>query len=432
MRVILVSVGTIGDTLPYIGLGKILRSRDHEVIFLGSDAFRSRVEQAGLDFVPLLSVAEHERHARQRDLWGDTKLALREGIENLLQHTAPTFRAISERIEPGNTVVVASGLMFGAHIAQEKLAFPLATIHLQPWCFRAERDDCYWPRWTPTFVARTVTNMIDFMVDRSIGSRLNAFRAQLGLPAKNRIVKYWESLESLKFGLFPEFLAPTPAEWPSKVRFVGFPNYDDSLAVTQDTAEAERLRAYLAAGSRPIVFTPTSAVRNVRHFLEVSVEVARRADLRAIVLWPDKEQLPGNLPAGVAHFNYVPHDSLFPHAAAVVHNGGIGTCAAALKAGVPQLVVPLILDQPDNALRLRRIGVADSITLRDYRPALVAKKLSRLLQTNRIRKEYNDYAVRSAASRAFETIAYALENLLPSARPERTLEETCVPSALRS
>ena len=72
------------------------------------------------------------------------------------------------------------------------------------------------------------------------------------------------------------------------------------------------------------------------------------------------EQLPARLPNGVRHFNYIPFSTVLPRAAAFVHHGGIGTTAQALAAGVPQLVVPLAHDQPDNAVRIRHLGVGDS------------------------------------------------------------------------
>lgn len=79
------------------------------------------------------------------------------------------------------------------------------------------------------------------------------------------------------------------------------------------------------------------------------------------------------------HAEYAPFATLFPRAAAVVHHGGIGTSAQGLAAGVPQLVVPIAFDQPDNALRLARLGVADIIPSPRFTGRGAAAALGRLL-----------------------------------------------------
>ena len=69
-----------------------------------------------------------------------------------------------------------------------------------------------------------------------------------------------------------------------------------------------------------------------------------------------KNSLPDPLPAGVAAFDYAPFSELFPRAAAIVHQGGVGTTAQAMRAGRPMLVVPFSHDQPDNAERVEQAG----------------------------------------------------------------------------
>ena len=76
---------------------------------------------------------------------------------------------------------------------------------------------------------------------------------------------------------------------------------------------------------------------------------------------------------------YAPHAALFPRAAAVVHHGGIGTTAAALRAGRPMLVVPHAHDQPDNAFRAEKLGVARVLDARRYRADRAADHLRALL-----------------------------------------------------
>ena len=65
-----------------------------------------------------------------------------------------------------------------------------------------------------------------------------------------------------------------------------------------------------------------------------------------------------DLPETVFKLESASHDWLFPRMAAIVHHGGAGTSAAALRAGVPSVVVPFFGDQPFWAHRLLQLGVS--------------------------------------------------------------------------
>jgi UDP:flavonoid glycosyltransferase YjiC (YdhE family) len=79
-------------------------------------------------------------------------------------------------------------------------------------------------------------------------------------------------------------------------------------------------------------------------------------------------------------------------AAAVVHHGGIGTTAEALRSGRPQLVLPVGGDQPDNAARLARIGAAVTMPVGDFTGTEGAALLGGLLE----RFDYGAAAERGA------------------------------------
>src|ERR1019366_7653591 len=81
----------------------------------------------------------------------------------------------------------------------------------------------------------------------------------------------------------------------------------------------------------------------------------------------------------IVAFDYAPYSELFPRAAAIVHQGGVGTTAQAMRSGRPMLVMPYSHDQPDNAQRLTRLGIARSISRHRYNPARAAAELAHLL-----------------------------------------------------
>jgi hypothetical protein len=93
----------------------------------------------------------------------------------------------------------------------------------------------------------------------------------------------------------------------------------------------------------------SSAVWIAGDFWDLAAAAARQLGRRAILV--TGPATPKGLPGGVRAFPYLPYSSAFPRAAAVVHQAGIGTLAQALRAGRPQLIVPVAFDQPDNAQR---------------------------------------------------------------------------------
>jgi rhamnosyltransferase subunit B len=421
MRVLLVSIGTAGDLLPFIALGRALLGRGHEVTVLGNGYFRAVAAQEGLDFVAVCSAEEHLKRTRQRNRW-DVRRSFREGGRNLLEDMPRVYEAVAAHHVPGETVVAAAGMMFGARIAQEKLGLPLATIHLYPMCFRSIHDPNGWPWWVPLPLRRAVFALIERGIDRSFGAEINAFRSRLGLAPVARVLSRWWNSPQMVLGLFPEWLSPPQPDWPAHTELTGFPLYD----TLQPFTAAWELDAFLAAGEPPLVFSHSSAVLDAHRFFAASVTVAQALGRRAVLLTPHGEQVPQPLPPGVCHFPYVPHHRLLPRAAALIHHGGIGTAFQALAAGIPQLIVPAFLDQPDNGRRLTRLGVAETVRPGDYCPRQVSRKLERLLRSEAVAASCRDYAARCRRSNAVDNVCVALERLFfeenfrgPEVRPVR-------------
>ena len=127
------------------------------------------------------------------------------------------------------------------------------------------------------------------------------------------------------------------------------------------------LERFIKAGSAPVVFALGSvAVYTAGNFFQMAAEAADMLKRRAVlVVGKDTENPPvEGLPPNMIAVDYVPYSKLFPKAAAIVHQGGIGTTGQALQAGKPTLVVPFAHDQPDNARRLERLGISKTLPLK--------------------------------------------------------------------
>jgi rhamnosyltransferase subunit B len=400
MRVLLFPVGSSGDVFPFIAIGKRLRDRGHDVTLFGNGHFGPHVVRAGIPFVETESKELYDAMQNDADLWHPIRsfkaLFGNPGVPKAIRRA---HQLIAERYVPGETVVVCGTLGFGPRIARDHLGVPLVSVQLQPAIFKSlERTAVYgggamkpwWPRWLKRLMFWIGDRWI---VDPIIGPAVNTFRAELGLPPVRRILTEWIHSPDRVIGLFPDWYGPPASDWPAQARVTGFPLYDE-----RDVQPlADDVRAFLDAGPPPIVLTFGSAMRFATPYFREAVQALQRLGRRGIILTPYREQVPEFLPESVSHFEYVPLSQLLPRAAALVHHGGIGTSSQGLAAGVPQLVMPMAHDQPDNADRLRRFGVGRVLKPQRFTAANVANELL-ALDTDDVRKACREVADRFAGT----------------------------------
>jgi UDP:flavonoid glycosyltransferase YjiC (YdhE family) len=387
LKIILSPVGSAGDVHPMIGLALALRRRGHQVTFVTSAYFSQTLAELGLEHVELGTKEDFLRLAQHPDLWQPVKsfaYICRHGISQLLR---PQYEIIAERFEPGRTLVVSSCLGFGARIAQEKLGVPLVTVHLQPSVMWSEHQSPVLPgmysgRLAPRWLKRWQFRLGEsLLIDPVVREVTGPFREQLGLPPVRQTLRWWNSPQ-LVLGLFPRWYAPPQPDWPPNVVLTQFPLWDESELATL-SADVE---AFLQNGDPPIVFTPGSAMMHGHSFFQAAVRACRQLGRRGMLLTKFHQQIPRRLPSNVGHFPYAPFSCLLPRTAALVHHGGIGSTAQALAAGVPQLIMPMAHDQPDNAARVKRLGVGDWLRPRAFRGPAVARRLARLLDNELVQR----------------------------------------------
>jgi UDP:flavonoid glycosyltransferase YjiC (YdhE family) len=381
VKILLVTIGSSGDVHPFVGLGLALRERGHEVTLVTTGYFRGLAEQAGLDFADPLPDFDFSSALTNADIWHRIRgfrIIMEAAVLPLIK---PIYRLIAERNVPGQTLVVASSLSFGARIAQERLAIPTATVHLSPAIFRSLYAAPTLPAlclrsWVPAPLKRLQYWLADrLMGDRIICPAVNQVRAELGLPPVRGILDDWWHSPELVLGLFPDWFAPPQPDWPPQTVLSGFPLYDER-GVVDPPAELEQ---FLAAGRPPIVFTPGSANLHGQGFFAAAIDACQRLGRRGILLTRFPEQLPQPLPPSIRHDSFVPFGWLLPRSAAVVHHGGIGSTSQGLAAGIPQLLMPMGFDQFDNARRIERLGVGAALSASRFRGPAVAAALARLL-----------------------------------------------------
>ncbi len=412
LKAVIIGLGSAGDVYPNVGLAVALRDRGHDVLLVAPAVFRRLADEVGLDFAGLLSEDDYYAAIRDPDLWHPFRSFSVVARRLILPAIRPVFGIIREHYRPGRTVVAAPGFAFGARMAQEKMGVPLATLHLQPILLRsAIQPACFgFPDLLghlPYPLRKLYLRIADrFFIDRLLAQETNDFRAEVGLPPVRRFFNSWIHSPQLIIGFFPDWFAPPAPDWPPNVTLAGFPLWDGADVRTSPP----ELEAFLAAGEPPLVFTAGSAMLQAKKFFQVSAEVCDALGRRAILLTQFPEQLPPRLPDQIRHFDYVPFSSLLPRSAALIHHGGIGTTAQAIAAGIPQLVIPTSHDQPDNAVRIGRLGLGDFLLPAAYIPSRVREKLGHLMSAE-VSNNCHSRAAELDGTQSLRTACSLLEQL---------------------
>lgn len=375
---LLTPFGSAGDVNPFIWMGRLLQARGHEVELITVPIFREVVERAGLAFLPLGEESEFEEILKHPDLWKPVK-----GTELVLElgarYLQPCYEAIAARIRPGHTTLASPFHLFAARLAREKFRVPLVTTHLQPACFLSVYDTpvllpgMEWmtklPRWLKA-LALSLPNP----ADRKLAPTLRRLCAELGVTPPRRPLPHWMHSPDANLALFPDWLAAPQPDWPARTMQPGFPFEDLKGQFTMP----EALESWLRAGDKPVLMSPGSGNAQAKEFFEAGLQACDLAGMRALVGTRFSVQLPTPLPSFARHFDYLPFGDVLPRVSVFVHHGGIGTLSQGFAAGVPQLIMPMGHDQPDNAARLKRLGAGDSLSPKKFTAENVARSLKRL------------------------------------------------------
>jgi UDP:flavonoid glycosyltransferase YjiC (YdhE family) len=212
----------------------------------------------------------------------------------------------------------------------------------------------------------------------------------------------------LVLALFSEWLAHRQPDWPERAVQPGFVFYDGAHVREQSHPQ---LKEFLESGDPPLVFTlGSTAVSHPGDFYRTSIKAVQQLSARAILIgatpdirWiaPDILSLPN-----------VPYSEVFPGASVIVHQGGSGTTAQALRAGRPMLFVPWGWDQPDNGARVERRGAALCIPKDQYTLERSVAALERLTSDSSFTRNAAQAAAHVDSEAGLTAAVESIEKLL--------------------
>lgn len=418
-RFLLATAGSLGDLHPYVAVARALTTRGHHAVIATAEDHRATVEAAGVEIAPIRpnvsdfgdyrALVEKLFHARR-----GPEYLIREMV---MPYLRATYEDLSEAADSAD-LLVSHPLTVTLPLLAQRQGLPWVATVLAPMSFMSSCDPpvlagASWLRQLrvlgPT-PYRLVFNLLKRAV-RPWEASLRGFRRELGLPPSKHLAIFEGQFSPLRnLALFDPQLASPQPDWPLNVRICNSPVYD---GVALDATSRAELEDFLAAGDPPIVFAlGSSAVWIAGDFWDKAAEAARRLGRRAILV--TGPAAPENLPAGVRAFPYLPYSAVFPRAAVVVHQSGIGTLAQAMRAGRPQLILPVAFDQPDNARRAAALGVGRVLPFRKVTAQRLVAELAALLERPSYAREARVIAEALAET---DGAGCAAEELIACARP---------------
>lgn len=379
-RIVLACLGSFGDLFPYIGLARELHRRGHDCVLATSPAYREVVEREGLGFHPVppdLDPTDREVIARVMDPRNGGPYIVKELVMPSLRESYAATEAVAE----GADLLVSHPLTFTVPLVAERRGLRWVSTVLAPSNLFSRHDiptPPHMPWWNPAALGPTVGGGLRGLmawITKPWFAPVATLRAELGLPDRGHAFLEASYSPWMTLALFPSVLSEQQPDWPRDTRRTGFVSYSGP-----DGMPAE-LDAFLDGGEPPIAFTlGSSAVGVAGRFFHDSAEACRILGRRGVLLVGRvPENRPESLPEGVIAVEFAPHAELFPRSCAVVHQCGMGTLSQALRAGKPQLAVPFANDQPDNAARVNRLGVARVCRPKRYGAERAARELAVLL-----------------------------------------------------
>ena len=382
-KIVLATLGSLGDLHPKIALGLELKRRGHAIRVATMEIYREKIESLGFEFKPLRPNLDINDRELTREL-----LETRSGPEKLLRGVIlpeinGMYEDLTAAVEAADAMITGE-IVYAASSVVEKTGIKWISTSLQPLSLFSAHDPNVYPtaewmeylRPLPAVFHEALFGLMKLTVSHWF-KPYREFRRSIGLSEDHDPVFQGKFSGLLHLVMFSRVLSPRQPDWPAKSVQTGFCFYDGQA----DTGVMpDGVNDFLDEGEPPIVFTLGSAASlDARDFFDESAKAARKLGKRALLLYGVYNETPAGLDENIVGFDYAPYSKVFERAACVVHQGGVGTTGQVLRAGVPHLIMPFGHDQPDNAARCRRLGVAEIIGRSEYNADAAAQMLARIL-----------------------------------------------------
>lgn len=426
MRIGLLCNDTRGGVQPYLALGLGLKRAGADAVVVAPEGYRGYVESNGLGFAGLSGDTEaalrspEVQAAMERGFLATHKLMIKHVGEMVRTHMREALAAC----EGADAIVGGFGGMLVGEPVAERLGVPFLQAHLQPLTTTSAFPGLIS---VPGLSWLGPHNRLSHGLSRQVfwlpmqSAMASARKDVLGLPPVSRwgnVGRPGRAGDPVLYGYSPSFL-PRPSDWPSWALVTGYWFLDRPDGWTPPPA----LEAFLAEGPPPVaVGFGSMGSRDAEATARLVLEASRQAGQRVVLISGWGGMSADDLPPWAFLVDAVPHDWLFPRCLAAVHHGGAGTTGAALRAGIPPIIVPFGADQPFWArmIAARGLGISPGSRKRLTAPKL-ARAIAEVAASRAIRERAADLGRRIRAEDGVGNAVAWIQDAL-SGRPRSAIE----------
>ena len=357
MRIAVVAVGTRGDVEPHAALCEGLRRAGYEARLCAPDDFGSSFAERGIpmDAIPVSFRALYGTADGNALLAsGGNGVRFLRGLSRVaVDVAAQVIAGIRAACREADAVCYSPLGLPALYFARE-MGIPAFATSLQPLGRTGEHANPLLPLpdWTPSVINRFTYRLVE-QVFWQVTRPLLRPHTRDPLPLWGHFHELYKGPSPALFAYSP-LVAPRPRDWKPWMHATGY-----WRSGSADWQPPEGLEEFLAAGPTVCIGFGSMHSRRIARILDTAVEAVARRGRRALILtgWSGYAGRRAGQDGDVFVAGDVPHDWLFPRVSAVVHHGGAGTVAAALRAGVPSVILPFFFDQGFWGRRLAACGL---------------------------------------------------------------------------
>lgn len=366
MKIFLIALGTRGDVQPYIALGLGLEKAGHKVTICTTANFRGFVTEYGLAFEPtrdeivelMNTDAGRAVFDGDKSIWKTIKIyaELFKKSDAFQMHMLEDTWKAAEKSKPDVILYHPKG--YGAPHFAQKLNVPVILSLVVPGVVPTEAFPAFgFPTWKlGGWYNRLTSKLLMGLAAMGFGKYVKRWRKAHAMPDLEQRV----SLVNTPAGSpipamhgISRHVLPFPQDWPSYASMTGYWFLDEPT----NWQAPQALVDFINAGDPPVyIGFGSMAGSKTAKISQIVVEAVKKAKVRAILSTGWGGINAQNLPDSMLQIDGAPHSWLFSRVAAVVHHGGAGTTAAALRAGKPSLICPFFGDQPFWGRRVHALG----------------------------------------------------------------------------